>query len=360
MPSARSASLDAAPAAARASLGVARFARRHRALDDELVLVVVALLELVEEVGGVHRTHSVRAAIVGAGIVGTCRARSSPGSPDRTASTSPSSCKSKGYDVFGLVAGQANPRLDDMVEQLPVHRAALRRPARPAVADRRRRAGAAGRGLQPRRDLVRRAVVQAAGAHGGGHRPRRPADARGDPGRRRHAEQPDPLLSGVVERDVRQGARGAAERGDAVPSAQPVRRREGVRPQHHGQLPRGVRHSTRAAGSCSTTKSERRGPEFVTRKISKARRAHQARPPGEARARHPRDATRLGIRAGVRRGDVADAAAARAGRLRHRDGRDAHRPGVPRARVRARRASRTGSGSSSPIRACCVRPRSTT
>ena len=27
--------------------------------------------------------------------------------------------KSKGYDVFGLVAGQANPRLEEMVEQYP-------------------------------------------------------------------------------------------------------------------------------------------------------------------------------------------------------------------------------------------------
>src|SRR5437773_7428628 len=27
--------------------------------------------------------------------------------------------KSKGYDVFGLVAGQANPKLDDMVESYP-------------------------------------------------------------------------------------------------------------------------------------------------------------------------------------------------------------------------------------------------
>ena len=35
------------------------------------------------------------------------------------------------------------------------------------------------------------------------------------------------LLPGELERDVRQGARDAAERDDAVPPAQPVRRRQG-------------------------------------------------------------------------------------------------------------------------------------
>ena len=38
-----------------------------------------------------------------------------------------------------------------------------------------------------------------------------------------------PLLPGVVERDVRPSPRGAADGGDAVPPAQPVRRREGGR-----------------------------------------------------------------------------------------------------------------------------------
>ena len=43
------------------------------------------------------------------------------------------------------------------------------------------------------------------------------------------AQQSDPLLSGVVVGDVRQGARDAAERADAVPSAFAVRVRQGVR-----------------------------------------------------------------------------------------------------------------------------------
>ena len=63
----------------------------------------------------------------------------------------------------------------------------------------------------------------------------------------------DPALPGVVQRDVRQGARGAADRADAVLSAQPVRRVEGVRPLHHGQLPRELRPVRRARASCSIT-----------------------------------------------------------------------------------------------------------
>ena len=63
----------------------------------------------------------------------------------------------------------------------------------------------------------------------------------------------DPLLPGVVERDVRQGARGAADRADAVLPAQPVRRLEGVRALHHGQLPRELRPVRGARASSSTT-----------------------------------------------------------------------------------------------------------
>ena len=51
----------------------------------------------------------------------------------------------------------------------------------------------------------------------------------------------DPLLPGLVERDVRQGARDAADRAHAVPPAQPLRRGQGVRPLDHRQLPRELR-----------------------------------------------------------------------------------------------------------------------
>ena len=51
------------------------------------------------------------------------------------------------------------------------------------------------------------------------------------------------LLPGVLERDVRQGARDAADRGDAVLPALALRRGEGLRALHHRQLPRVLRHA---------------------------------------------------------------------------------------------------------------------
>ena len=54
---------------------------------------------------------------------------------------------------------------------------------------------------------------------------------------------------------------------DAVLSAQPVRRRQGLRPSHHGQLPRELRH-VRLLGHPLQSRSPRRGLEFVTRKIT--------------------------------------------------------------------------------------------
>ena len=103
--------------------------------------------------------------------------------------------------------------------------------------------------LQPRGDVVRRRLVDPADADGGVHGRGSDADARGDarslPG--------GALLPGLLERDVRQGARGAADRADALLPALPVRRGEGLRPLHHRQLPRVLRPARDAAGSCSTT-----------------------------------------------------------------------------------------------------------
>ena len=126
----------------------------------------------------------------------------------------------------------ASQHLRDRIDAAPG------RPARPALADRR-----AARTSQPDEvynlggDVVRRRVVDPADADRGVHRRRRHAAARGDArGLPRGA-----LLPGLVERDVRQGARDAADRDDAVLPAQPVRRRQGLRALHHGQLPRELR-----------------------------------------------------------------------------------------------------------------------
>ena len=88
-------------------------------------------------------------------------------------------------------------------------------------------------------------------------------------------------------------------------------------------------------------------------------RANQARPPEEALPRQSRCVARLGLRAGIRRGDVAHAPAVGAGRLRHCDRRVAHGAGVRDCRVRAR-GPRFGSGTSRSIRSICVLRRPTT
>ena len=73
--------------------------------------------------------------------------------------------------------------------------------------------------------------------------------------------------------------------------------------------------------------SIRRGETFVTRKISRAVARIKAGHAGQAVPRQPRRRARLGLRARVRRGDVADAPAGRTGRLRHRDRRVPHASG---------------------------------
>ena len=79
--------------------------------------------------------------------------------------------------------------------------------------------------------------------------------------------------------------------------------------------------------------SPRRGETFVTRKITRGIAGILAGTAGAPVPGQPRRPARLGLRRRVRRGDVADAPAARAGRLRHRDRRDALG-----ARARARTA----------------------
>ena len=64
----------------------------------------------------------------------------------------------------------------------------------------------------------------------------------------------DALLSGVVLGDVRLRP-ASADGGNAVPPAQPLRSRKGLRLLVNGELPRGVRACSPATASCSTTRS---------------------------------------------------------------------------------------------------------
>ena len=113
-----------------------------------------------------------------------------------------------------------------------------RRPARPALAGRRDEGVRAGRDLQPRGDVVRGDVLE-------------PADAD-------RASSPALGVTRMLEamREVCPEARfyqasssemfgkvreTPAERADALLPAQPLRRRQGLRPLHHRQLPRELR-----------------------------------------------------------------------------------------------------------------------
>ena len=161
----------------------------------------------------------------------------------------------QGYDVFGMVKGQNNPRdrgaAEEMpfVEMVPGDLADL--PSLVSALE----VCATRRGLQPRRDQLRGVELQSGRADRQHHRSRRVAHARGDPHGRRHAEQPDPLLPGVVLGDVRQGPRDAADRDDAVPPARPVRLRQGVRSRHRRSTTARATACTPARGSCSTTRA---------------------------------------------------------------------------------------------------------
>ena len=131
--------------------------------------------------------------------------------------------------------------------------AAPGRPARRALAGGRAPRRPASRDLQPRRDVVRRGLLDPADPDRGVHRRRGDADARGDargvPG--------GALLPSLVQRDVRQGARGAADGVDRVLPA--LARMASRRPT--GTSSRSTTGSpttcTRRAGSSSIT--SRRG-----------------------------------------------------------------------------------------------------
>ena len=116
----------------------------------------------------------------------------------------------------------------------PAH--ALRRPGGRQPPDEPHLAAAPGRGLPPRGAEPRQGQLRRAGVHRGRHRARHDPPARGDPGLGGQGA----LLPGLLLGDVRRRA-AAAERADALPPAQPVRRGQGLRLLDHRELPRELR-----------------------------------------------------------------------------------------------------------------------
>ena len=97
---------------------------------------------------------------------------------------------------------------------------------------------------------------------------------------------------------------------------------------------REAHHLFACSGILFNHESPRRGENFVTRKVTRGIGADPGGQDGQASAGQPRRQARLGPRARLRRGDVADAAAGRAGRLRDRDRRHAFGAGFRRGRLR--------------------------
>ena len=193
----------------------------------------------------------------------------------------------------------------------------------------------AGRDLQPRRDVVRGRLLDPADADGGVHRRRRHADARGDArGRARGALLPGVLVARCSARCSR------CPQTETTPFY--PRSPYGVAKATATSSPSTTASPTTCSlprGSSSTTRAPRRGLEFVTRKVTHARGRDQARARRTSCALGNLDAERdWGYAQGLRRGDVADAPAGRARRLRDRHRRDAQRPRAGRGRLRPRRA----------------------
>ena len=196
---------------------------------------------------------------------------------------------------------------------------------------------AAARGLQPRLALVRADVVGAAGPDRGVRgRSARPRCSR-------RSARSIPRSASTRRRRARSSASRASARRPSETPLEPV-------------TPYGVAKAY--AHFIVSTYRERYGLLACVRdplqpRVAAAaarvpaaqgcprRRRDLARPAARARARRPRRAARLGLRGGLRPRDVADAAAGRAGRLRHRVRREPFGQGA-RRRAPSRTSGSTG------------------
>ena len=213
----------------------------------------------------------------------------------------------KGYEVHGLVRRSSSFntwRIDHVRDRL---RPALRRPRRPEQPGARARGARARRGLQPRGAEPRQGLVRDAGVH--------------DRRRRRSACCACSTRCATSGSHARVYQAGSSEmfglvqetpqtRDDALPPALALRRLQGLRPLDVRQLPRELRDARLerhpVQPRVAAPRRELRDPQDHD-----GRRRDQAGPGEGAAARQPRRQARLGLRQGLRRGDVADAAAGR-------------------------------------------------
>ena len=170
----------------------------------------------------------------------------------------------KGYDVHGMVRRASTEkfeRIEHIRDRITLHQGDLldQRSLVDAL-----RASAARRDLQPGRDELRRRVVDPAHAHGRVHRHGRDADARGD------ARRPAPRRASTRRRARRCSARCARSRRPR--RRRSTRGRPTAWPRPTGTSSRSTTASpttcTRRRGILFNHESQRRGLEFVTRKIT--------------------------------------------------------------------------------------------
>ena len=251
----------------------------------------------------------------------------------------------KGYEVYGLIRGQNNPKRELVERERARRQAAHRRPDRPVQPD-----PGAARPPQPDEVYNLGAISFVAYSWENArlttrrHRHGRAQHARGDPALRRRRHRRGALLPGVQLGDVRQGAGGAA---DARRTLLWPRSPYGVAKVFGHYMTINYRESYgmhASSGILFNHESPRRGPEFVTRKISQAVARISLGLQDERLAGQPRRQARLGLRRRLRRRDVADAAAAdEADDYVVATGETHSIRELPRHRVRAASASTTGS-----------------
>ena len=268
----------------------------------------------------------------------------------------------KGYEVHGIVRRSSSfntERIDHLYRDPHEERRA------PAPAPRRPRATpsascacvyeiAARRDLPPRRAVARPRLLRRPRVHQRRHR----AWARCACSRRSATRASRPRFYQASSSEMFGAVAAAAGRGARrfIRAARtPWRRSRATGSPSTTASPTGCFASN---GILFNHESERRGETFVTRKITRALARDPARPAGQALPRQPRRPARLGLRAGLRRRDVAHAPAGRARRLRDRHRRDALRARVPR-RGRVDASGWTGKTSSRSTRATTAPPRST-
>ena len=199
---------------------------------------------------------------------------------------------SKGYEVYGLIRGQNNPKRDLVEPTVPDVQAAHRRPHRPVQP-------AAGAGASQPDEVYNLGAIsfvayswENAHAH----------DRRDRQGRAQHARGGAPLRAATTRSKVRFYQASSSEMFGKV---QEVPQREttllwprspyGVAKVFGHYMTINYRESYgmhASSGILFNHESPRRGPEFVTRKVTPGGRPHQARPAGRRSSMGNLDAKR--------------------------------------------------------------------